>query len=60
MLYYSNNGEQRRMPHLYGEKEDAAMIWVCLVCGDEIESDEVPEVCPVCGADSSQFEAKQD
>jgi rubrerythrin len=36
------------------------MIWVCIVCGYEEESDTVPEICPVCGVDSSQFEEKKD
>ena len=35
--------------------------WKCLICGIIMESPEVPEICPVCGADSSQFiEIKED
>ncbi len=30
--------------------------WRCLVCGYVHEGNEPPEECPVCGADSSQFE----
>lgn len=29
--------------------------WKCLVCGVIFEGNEPPEVCPVCGADASQF-----
>jgi len=29
--------------------------WECQVCGYIHEGDEAPEVCPVCGADRSQF-----
>jgi rubrerythrin len=32
------------------------MTWVCQICGYEIESDEAPESCPVCGAESDAFE----
>jgi rubrerythrin len=31
------------------------MKWVCDVCGYEVEQDEKPEECPVCGVDSSHF-----
>ena len=34
--------------------------WVCVVCGYEVESDEAPEVCPVCGVGSDQFEKVED
>ena len=30
--------------------------WRCIVCGYIHEGDEPPEVCPVCGVDSSNFE----
>jgi rubredoxin/uncharacterized membrane protein len=30
--------------------------WRCLVCGYVHEGDEPPDECPICGADSSQFE----
>ncbi len=30
--------------------------WVCTVCGYIHEGDEAPEICPLCGVDSSQFE----
>lgn len=30
--------------------------WKCLVCGYIHEGDEPPDVCPLCGAHSSQFE----
>ena len=36
------------------------MIWVCQVCGFEVEADEAPDCCEVCGAGSDQFEAKQE
>ncbi|MBV4431781.1 FAD-dependent oxidoreductase [Clostridium tyrobutyricum] len=29
--------------------------WKCLICGVIFEGDEPPKICPVCGADSSQF-----
>lgn len=39
------------------EKEEVSMSkWVCVVCGYEEESDSVPEVCPVCGVGSEDFE----
>jgi len=34
------------------------MTWVCTVCGYEIESDEKPEECPICGAGAEVFEEK--
>ena len=34
--------------------------WVCVVCGYEEESDTVPEVCPVCGVGSDQFEVVEE
>ena len=30
--------------------------WVCTVCGYMHEGDQPPEVCPLCGVDSSNFE----
>lgn len=36
------------------------MIWVCTVCGYEVEADVAPEECPVCGAGSESFEEKED
>ncbi|MEE9554179.1 MAG: rubredoxin [candidate division Zixibacteria bacterium] len=30
--------------------------WICLICGHIHEGAEPPEVCPVCGAPSSDFE----
>jgi rubrerythrin len=30
--------------------------WVCNVCGYEVEADEPPEECAVCGVDASHFE----
>lgn len=30
-------------------------IWKCIVCGEEFESEEAPEVCPACGAGKDQF-----
>ncbi len=32
------------------------MKWQCKVCGYIHEGPEPPDVCPVCGADKSQFE----
>ena len=36
------------------------MIWVCNICGYEVEADEAPEECPVCGAGKEAFEPKED
>ncbi|MDV4152606.1 FAD-dependent oxidoreductase [Clostridium sp. AL.422] len=30
-------------------------LWKCVICGEIIESETVPEYCPVCGAGSDQF-----
>ena len=32
-------------------------VWKCLVCGAEVEGDEPPEACPVCGVGPDQFVA---
>jgi rubrerythrin len=34
------------------------MMWVCNVCGYEVESGEKPEECPICGAGAEAFEEK--
>lgn len=34
--------------------------WVCKVCGYVHEGDEPPEVCPLCGVDSSEFELEEE
>ena len=34
------------------------MMWVCVVCDYEEESDEKPVECPVCGAGEEAFEEK--
>lgn len=31
--------------------------WICSVCGYSVEAEVPPDVCPVCGADKSLFEA---
>lgn len=31
------------------------MLWKCILCGEVFEGSKPPEICPVCGADSSQF-----
>ena len=36
------------------------MTWVCNVCGYEVEADEAPDECPVCGAGKEAFEASED
>lgn len=37
------------------------MQWVCEICGYGHDEDEVPEMCPICGAPSSKFtESSQD
>jgi len=35
------------------------MIWVCKVCDYEIESDERPTECPICGEGPDAFEEKK-
>lgn len=30
-------------------------LWKCVICGEIFEAEEVPEICPVCGAGSDQF-----
>lgn len=43
------------------QKESKIMKkWVCKVCGYVHEGDEAPEVCPLCGVDSSEFEEVDD
>ena len=34
------------------------MLYVCTICDYEIESDEKPQECPVCGAGEEAFEEK--
>lgn len=36
------------------------MVWVCTVCGYEMESDERPAECPICGAGPEAFEEKKE
>ncbi|SKA87221.1 Flavorubredoxin [Clostridium sp. USBA 49] len=36
-------------------KKSNLKIWKCIVCGEEFESEEAPEVCPACGAGKDQF-----
>lgn len=31
-------------------------LWKCIICGEIFESELPPEICPVCGAGSDQFE----
>jgi len=33
---------------------DKEVKYVCLICG--YEDDQLPDKCPICGADSSNFE----
>jgi len=35
------------------------MVWVCTVCGYEVESDTRPDECPICGAGSEAFEQQE-
>lgn len=35
------------------------MKWKCKVCGYEMEGDKPIDICPICGVDSSNFEAEQ-
>lgn len=37
------------------KKKKSGTIWKCLICGELIEGDEPPAVCPVCGVGSEQF-----
>ncbi len=30
--------------------------WRCTICGFEIEAEECPEVCPLCGVPAEDFE----
>ena len=34
------------------------MIWICNICAYEVESDEKPQECPVCGEGEEAFEEK--
>jgi flavorubredoxin/NADPH-dependent 2,4-dienoyl-CoA reductase/sulfur reductase-like enzyme len=36
-------------------KKSNLKIWKCIVCGEEFEAEEAPEVCPACGAGKDQF-----
>ena len=31
-------------------KEETIMIWVCTKCGEEVESEKRPDLCPMCYA----------
>jgi NAD(P)H-nitrite reductase large subunit len=37
------------------KKTGARRVWKCLVCGELVEGDEAPAVCPVCGVGPEQF-----
>lgn len=37
------------------ESKGGLKLWKCVICGEIIESETVPEVCPVCGAGSDAF-----
>lgn len=39
-----------------GEDIEAQTIWICNVCGYTEVGENVPEVCPVCGAKSEAFQ----
>ncbi len=39
-----------------GQDEDDLTIWVCNICGYTAIGDEVPDVCPICGAKSDAFQ----
>lgn len=34
--------------------------WICQVCGYVEESDEAPEVCPICGVGKEEFKKVED
>ncbi|HMA99720.1 MAG TPA: rubrerythrin family protein [Spirochaetota bacterium] len=36
-------------------KKDNKVLWICLNCGHILESEEAPEVCPVCDHSRSHF-----
>ena len=38
-----------------GQDEDDLTVWVCDICGYTAIGDEVPEVCPICGAKPDSF-----
>jgi len=44
---------KRALNHLIWERE--ATYYICTVCG-HVADGNIPEVCPICGAPSSQFE----
>lgn len=37
------------------ESKGGLKLWKCVICGEIIESETVPEYCPVCGAGSDAF-----
>lgn len=37
------------------ESKGGLKLWKCVICGEIIESETVPEYCPVCGAGSEAF-----
>ena len=37
-----------------------SMKWICEICGYEHEGDTPPEICPLCGVDSSNFRAVEE
>jgi NADH oxidase (H2O-forming) len=37
------------------EKSGVVRSWKCLVCGEIIQSDRPPQICPVCGVRTEQF-----
>jgi len=36
-------------------RENVTMQWACNICGYVHDDDDLPEMCPVCGAPKSKF-----
>ena len=57
-----NNFREHKDELLKTKTENNKTAWVCLLCGYVYYGDELPEdfICPVCGADRTNFEKKKD
>ena len=57
-----NNFREHKDELLKTKTENNRTAWVCLLCGYVYYGDELPEdfICPVCGANRTNFEKKKD
>ncbi len=50
-----NTDTENNVTNVPSESKGGLKLWKCVICGEIIESETVPEYCPVCGAGSDAF-----